>query len=387
MAAIKLSAIREKARDLGIELVGGLQLGSTIDPPLNPAIEKFEQWQAAGFGGEMKYLLRKPETYFSPALLLPGAEVVLSFFVPYGDEKNAALNPLCGRVAKYAWEEDYHLILPALLTKLMNALLPKASADEYRIFTDAVPLHERYFAAVGGVGFVGRNSLIITYQAGSFGFLAEVLAAFPVEFDLASLAHPRLAVLRGTIPGAGCGSCQSCTTACPTSAIVGDGVIDARMCISYLTIEKRGSFSEWESAAVGEWIFGCDVCQEVCPFNLANSHTRRLRETKRLELLSQLNLPEVLSIRTNAEFKARFERRPFLRAKREGLLRNAAAVAKNRRVIECLPQLIACVEEDTSPVVREEALRTLRDFSRVATGLDLMRINNALSLGSVAHDD
>ncbi len=393
MAILKLSEIRNRALSSGLYLVSAAappQLGH--DSADLVVVERFRQWQAAGFAGEMKYLQREAEIFFRPSHLLPNCSAILSFFVPYYHQDYflaASLGPAgdltspSGRIARYAWGLDYHLTIPQILKRIMLAVIQESTTLSYKIFTDAVPLHERFFAARSRLGFIGKNSLLITYDYGSFGFLAEVLLAelvpgHDLDFDLPTHSHPRLSMIEPERSGDGCGSCNRCQLDCPTAAIVGDGVVDARRCISYLTIEKRGAFSDWESEAIGEWLFGCDICQDVCPFNSALEHQPPEGPSPG-PLLKELPLADVLSIRSDAEFRARFRDRPLLRPKREGLLRNAAAVAKNKRVLACLPELIDCVKTDPSAVVRGEALRTLRCFSNLVTGVDATRIQQVLA--------
>jgi epoxyqueuosine reductase len=225
----------------------------------------------------------------------------------------------------------------------------------YRVFSDAVPLLERGYAAQAGLGFIGKNTMLIRPKAGSFSFLGEILWNLEVEAEPAP------------VDVTNCGACERCITRCPSHAFSEPFVLDARRCVSYLTIEKRGAFTEGESQAIGEWLFGCDLCQEICPFN-----HRALKEGLASDLPEfdahagtgpWLNLASVLKLRSDAEFKARFRGTALLRAKREGLLRNAAVVAANTKSYELIPVLDKVAKEDPSPLVRDHAHWALRHLA------------------------
>jgi epoxyqueuosine reductase len=212
--------------------------------------------------------------------------------------------------------------------------------------------------------------MVIMPGAGSFMFLGEVLWSLEVS-ELPEVQDDEYegdnGRLRSALGKSHCGSCSRCIDYCPTSALVADRVLDARRCISYLTIEKRGSLTHQERTWIGEWVFGCDICQDVCPFNVVSIKSRAKPDCS--EFLPSagvgcsLELSEVIAIRSDAEFVKRFGGTPLMRAKREGLVRNAAVVSANKRVFEVLEGLKSAVREDRSAVVRSHALWAFAQLS------------------------
>lgn len=271
------------------------------------------------------------------------------FAVRYDQAPHPARPPGFGRVARYAWGLDYHGTLKRRLQRVVRRLQRHLGRRfDYRTFTDAVPLLERAYAVRAGLGFIGRNTLLIRPGVGSYLLLAELVSEVEVAEATPAAAHR------------GCGGCHRCQPACPTEALVEEYQLDARRCISYLTIEKRGALSLQERGWIGEWLFGCDVCQDVCPFN----HRAQRREGRAdLERLTAtrgvgplLNLAELLQLRDAQMFWERFKGTALRRAGRESLLRNACAVAVNTRAGTLLPDLERAFQEDASPLVRQHAL-------------------------------
>jgi epoxyqueuosine reductase len=344
MVFISRVLLQEAANSAGIRIVGTTDCG-----PIPQAEAGLEAWRAAGHAGEMGYMMRR-----FPAMeqLLPGVKCVVSFAVYYDRAARPPLARCHGMVARYAWGRDYHKVLrragEAFVRELERRL---AGTMRSRVFSDAVPLLERAIGERAGLGFIGRNSLLIRPGEGSFSFLGEVLLDAEVENTEAKKS------------GGSCGSCVRCIADCPTGAIVADGTIDARRCISYLTIEKRSALSRDERAAIGAWLFGCDICQDVCPFNHrglkreAAPHYAELSHSAGAG--SSLDVRALLAIRTHEEFSARFAGTPLMRAKREGLLRNAAVVAANTDCGEAAESLAAALEHDASPMVRQHCLWAL----------------------------
>ena len=248
--------------------------------------------------------------------------------------------PLSGLVARYAWGEDYHRVVGDRLKLLAAWLRDRAGATmPARIFVDTGRMVDRAVAQRAGLGWFGKNTSILTRGYGSWVFLAEVLTDVPLEAD-----QP----LRAT-----CGACVRCVEACPTGAIVGPGVLDNARCISYLTIELRGWMPRALRPLVGAWLFGCDVCQNVCPVN------RKARPGSHPELAPDRGIgpaPALLPLLrlTDEEFRARFRGTPITRAKRQGLLRNAAVALGNLGDLRAVPAVVDALE-DRDPVVRGHA--------------------------------
>ena len=239
--------IKAKARELGFELAGVAPLGPS------PEAEFYPEWLANGYAGEMHYLARGAGTRLDPSPLLPGARSVVVCALNYHtDRPLTSSNPERGWVSRYAWGEDYHKVLGKRLKRLAGWIGQETGAKT-RLYVDTGPLLERVYAKYAGVGWFGKNTCIIDQQVGSWIFLGCILTELELTYDT-----PR--------PDR-CGSCTRCIDACPTDAIVEPYVLDSRKCISYLTIELRGAIPESLREGVGHHLFGCDICQDVCPWN------------------------------------------------------------------------------------------------------------------------
>lgn len=345
--------LEELTRSVGLSLVAVTDL-----TPLAESVKPLNYWQSSGHAGSMKYMLRSPELLCHPQSLVPGAKSAICIAVRYTAEVPGPLPPGFGRVARYAWGADYHEVLRQRLAAFVGAVEHAlGTAVISRVFSDSVPILERSLAARAGLGFIGKNTMLIRPGVGSYFFISEVLWDVEVEVE-----RPALSVLDGS-----CGSCTRCMNACPTSAFDSAYVLDARKCISYLTIEYRGAFTEEQRRSLDQWVFGCDVCQEVCPFNHGSMKLGcppELQEFSKHQGVGPfLNLEEVLNLRTTEHYKARFKGTALLRAKREGLVRNALSVAANSGAEFLLPSITDCLE-DKEALVRRTALATLSDFRK-----------------------
>ena len=285
-----------------------------------PTEQRFAQWIENGYGGGMAYLKREPRRRARPRELLPGARSVVCLAARYAahNPENPQAPPRgWSRVARYARGRDYHLALDAPLKQLEAWLqAERGEGARTRRFCDAGPLLERQFAQRAGLGFIGKNTLLIAPGAGSWIVLAAIVTSLEIEPDE---------------PGLGtCGACVRCLEACPASAFPEPYVLDARRCISSLTIEKRGEFTEQEARSIGHRLFGCDVCQEVCPYNKRPCQPSfpELDETRFPDGL--FRLADLLAFRSNRPFERAFAGSPLLRPRLKGLRRNAAAVAANQ---------------------------------------------------------
>jgi len=331
-------------------------LGTTDLSPFLDAEKPLKEWQKKGFAAEMAYMNRPAELLTHPQELCPEARSIIALCVNYDRGKRLPLKSGYGQVARYAWGRDYHKVLRRRLSAFVSSLEEFLGERLiHRVFSDSVPLLERAMAARAGLGFTGKNSMLIRYNTGSFFFISEVLSNLQIEKDK---TPDGLQLQTGQ-----CGSCTRCQDQCPTSAIVEDYRVDAGRCISYLTIEKRGAFDEWERHALGEWVFGCDICQEVCPFN---HKTLKLGEEADLPELAenagagqQLDLQSVMRLRTHEQFVKTFSGTPIMRARREGLLRNSLVVAANTKSAHLSRGIALCLSEDPSAVVRQHALWAL----------------------------
>jgi epoxyqueuosine reductase len=242
-----------------------------------------------------------------------------------------------GRVSRYAWgEQDYHDLIHNRLKQLAQFLRTRVPSAAARGVVDTAPLLEREFAQLAGLGWIGKNTLLLNKYAGSYFFLAALLTDQVLAYDEPHETNH-------------CGTCTACLDACPTSAFVGPYVLDATRCISYLTIELRGQVPHSLRAGMGDWVFGCDVCQDVCPWNRRAPHTSEPAFAPR-EDLNPLELTTLFSL-DEAAFRGRFRHTPLWRAKRRGVLRNAAIALGNRPAERSLPALTQGLN-DEDPLIR-----------------------------------
>jgi epoxyqueuosine reductase len=361
--------VRERALEIGFDLVGFAPAGPA------PGAEQFMRWLSAGHHGQMGYLARDPERRLDPRRVLPSARTVVIVGVSYETlAVPAALlaDPSRGRIARYAWGADYHDVLtPAL--RAFGEGLAKAS----RAYVDTGPVLERAWAERCGLGFIGKNTCLIHRKRGSYLFLGAVL----ISEELADQAAEPPAA-GGTF--AGCGRCTRCLTACPTQAFPAAGVLDARRCISYLTIELKGSIPEALRPLMGNWVFGCDVCQDVCPYVRRFSRPSPSPLAKAFYPLDIKRIaPRLLDLLQldRAAFNRWFKGTAVSRAKRHGLVRNACVAAGNWGSDEALPALHRLLD-DEAPIVREHAAWAIQAITnRMPSALGLQAVNRAPQAG------
>lgn len=314
--------------------------------PAGPARtwEAYRAWLAQGYAGGMAYLAR-PDAVARRAdvrALMPTAQAVIVAGAAYPWMTPApSLPPLHGQVARYAWGEDYHRWLLARLKTLARHLAEALGPLNARCYVDTGPILERDWAVSARLGWQGKNTCLLHPRLGSYFFLGVML----IDRALPATLWPSTSAL--TFPT--CGSCTRCLDACPTGALVAPGVLDARRCLSYLTIEHRGAIPEALRPLLGERVFGCDVCQAVCPWN-----RRLVSAPEALPLHATLPLPELLTLDAEG-FRSRFRHTPVWRATPEGLARNAAVVLGNSGNPAAQPALEWAAREHSSALVREHA--------------------------------
>jgi epoxyqueuosine reductase len=329
--------VKELAREVGFDLVG---ISAVVPPPHG---ESFAEWLRRGFAGEMGYMERGAETRLHPGNFLPWAKaivsVALNYYVPLHRE-DAPEDGLRGWISRYAWGDDYHTIMEDRLAALLERIRAEVGpAVEGRAYVDTGPVLERDFSALAGVGWIGKNTTIIHPRRGSWFFLGELFVSLDLESD-----RP----IRDR-----CGQCDLCIRACPTGALVGPYLLDGRRCISYLTIELKGSIPRDLRPLVGDHIFGCDICQDVCPYNVKATPSDEERFWPR----DGHFVPDLIPLLalTDEEFRRRFRGSAVRRTKRRGLLRNVAVALGNGRRIEAVPALTRALFEDPEPLVRGHA--------------------------------
>lgn len=355
-------AVRDRARDLGFDLVG---FGSA--EPFAAERELILQHLASGYLEGMAWITpERVALSCDPEALLPGVRTVIGLGTAYAQPEAApaplpaggtspkgegtgmvAGDLLRGRVARYAWGRDYHDVIPPKLKALAAFVCDLAGPQtRCRTFVDTGPLVDRAAAVRAGLGFVGKNTCVLTGPHGSYVFLSAVLTTAEIAPD--------------PLVTKDCGSCRACIDACPTTAILGPNEIDATRCISYLTIEHRGSIPHELRPQMGDWVFGCDICQEVCPWNRARSPAAHPEYAPSEGAGSALDLGELLGLDA-PKFRARFRGTPLTRAKRRGLLRNAAVALGNLGDPAAVPALLGALT-DPEPLVREHAAWALRQL-------------------------
>ncbi len=310
-------AVKAQARSLGFEACG---IADAL-PPIDPE-GRFDAWLQSGYHADMAWMARTRAVRLNPQAWLPGARsavvVLRNYFRSFPPSA-----PTAARVARYAWGRDYHRALAAPMKRLAAFLNACAPGVQSRICVDAGPVLECAWAARAGIGWIGKNSLVLRRDLGSWFVLGVVLTTLPLAPDAPIQNH--------------CGSCTACVDACPVGAIVAPGVVDSRRCISYHTIENRGDVPESVQDAMGAWVFGCDICQEVCPWNCKTPETT-LPDFAPREGVWNVSLEDLLFM-DEAEFNRRFAGSAIRRAKYAGMRRNARIAQRNRSQMKRTEQM------------------------------------------------
>lgn len=326
-------SIKAAAEQLGFALLG-------VCPAVQPrGLARFDEWLTAGYAGEMRYLPERREAYAHPDSILSGVRSIVMLAMDYRTLEPSAPQSGRGRVSRYAWGVDYHALVHDRLESLCGKsreLCPQAAV---RGVVDTAPLLEREFAELAGLGWIGKNTLLLNTKRGSWFFLAALLIDQLLGYDTPHEQDH-------------CGTCRACLDACPTQAFAAPGVLDARRCISYLTIELRGPIPRELRAGIGDWLFGCDVCQDVCPWNHRAPESRE-SAFQPINGETSLSLAGLFEM-DQAAFRARFRHTPLWRSKRRGLLRNAAIVLGNQRDPASVSALVRALA-DEEPLVRGAA--------------------------------
>jgi epoxyqueuosine reductase len=329
-------ALLAEARALGFDALG-------IAPVEIPEDERhLIRWLDEGLNGEMDYMRRHASLRARPQELLAGALRVVSVRMDYWpkdaeDAQTVLGNPTLGYVSRYALGRDYHKVMRPALARLATALAERIGPFGYRVCVDSAPVLEKAHARNGGLGWIGKHTNLIARDAGSWFFLGEMLTDLPLPLDAPATAH--------------CGSCQACIPACPTQAIIGPYRLDARRCISYLTIEHKSAIPDELRAALGNRIYGCDDCQLVCPWNKyarAAAHP----DFKVRHALDASSLPELFAW-TEAEFEARMQGSAIYRIGYERWSRNIAVALGNAPTTPAVLASLEARRRDASPLVRE----------------------------------
>jgi epoxyqueuosine reductase len=332
MEKSRLTALlKAEARQLGFN---GIGVCPAIQPP---GLSRFRAWLEAGYAGQMRFLAEREPLYEHPAHVLNGVRSIIMMSLNYRTLNPRATGPGQGRVSQYAWgDADYHDVIRERLSRLREVLTKQVPAAKARGVVDTAPLLEHEFARLAGLGWIGKNTLLLNQQSGSWFFLAALLTDVELTYDEPFAADH-------------CGTCTACLDACPTNALPRPYVLDARRCISYLTIELRDAVPADLRDAVDQWLFGCDICQDVCPWNRRAPPSDEPAFAPRddanpVELIPLFEL-------SDDQFRRRFRHTPLWRAKRRGILRNAAIVLGNHPTPLATDALIRGLG-DAEPLVR-----------------------------------
>ena len=328
--------LREKALNLGFDLFG------VVPVSRSKTIEIYRDWLNKGYAGKMEYLERHSELKEDPRNLLPETMSMVALGCNYntGNPSKESQKPSKARISRYAWGDDYHKIIHSKLKALEYYLCNELNAANHtRSFVDSGPVLEREVAQRAGLGWFGKHSNLINVEKGSWFFLAEMLVDVELKID-----EPFTRV--------DCGTCTSCIEACPTGAIIADRTVDARLCISYLTIENKGAIPADLRSKMDNHIFGCDICQEVCPWNKDAPESVEPGFKPRTENYAA-ELTDLMILDQTA-FRKRFQKSPVKRTKRRGLLRNVAVSLGNWAHEDAIPALSIGLH-DIEPVVRSHS--------------------------------
>ena len=329
-----VASLERTAKALGFSLFG-------ISPAVTPAgYHDLLNWIELGYAADMAYFANRKLAYGDVNLVLPSVRSIVVLGFPYRTSSPAAPKSMEGRIAKYAWgTADYHDLIHPKLKRLKEYIAEAFPSAESRGVVDSAPVMEREFAELAGLGWRGRNSLLINPKQGSYFFLACLLTTIELPASAPFVADH-------------CGTCQRCLQACPTQAFVQPGVLDSRRCISYQTIENRGVIPKELRPDIGNWLFGCDVCQDVCPWNRFSAEATEpsLWPSDRS---NPVDLLELIALDEDA-YRKRFRKTPLWRPRRRGLIRNALICLGNSGDVRAVNRIVSLLE-DSEPVIRGAA--------------------------------
>jgi epoxyqueuosine reductase len=304
--------IKEKALELGFHKVGIAPARALVEER-----ERLMEWLARGFHGEMRWMEREPERRTDPSQIFPQARSVIVVALNYYTPHNHTDASSTGKISRYAWGDDYHDVVGEKLKKLLAWIKEEWPEAEGKTCVDIQPVMDKAWGARAGLGWIGKHSNLITKDYGSWVFLGELLLNLELEYDAERIEDH-------------CGTCTLCIDSCPTQAITEPYVVDSNRCISYATIELRAPMLPAEvSAKMEGWLYGCDICQDVCPWNRFEQPTDEERFEPR-EGNVNISLPEILEL-TQEDYSLRFRKSAVKRAKLTGLKRNAQALMESRR--------------------------------------------------------
>lgn len=304
--------IKQRAKELGFQKIGVAKVEE-----LTEEAHRLDEWLSRGYHGTMDWMSRNKERRINPQNIFPDAKSIVVVAMNYYTDVQHSNDPDVGKISRYAWGDDYHDVVKERLELLLDYIRELEPTANGKVYVDTGPIMEKVWAQRAGIGWIGKHTNLITQDIGSWVFLGEIVLNLELGYDAPATDH--------------CGSCTLCIEACPTDAIVEPYVLDSNKCISYLTIEYRESFSNVQASYVENWIYGCDVCQDVCPWNEKFSTPTLIKEFYPRSFNIAPKLSEVVSM-TEEQFKERYRGSPMKRAKHSGLVRNAKAVLEQNTV-------------------------------------------------------
>lgn len=309
MSKLKNQIVVSLAKEFGFDLIGFAKA-----EPLNEEVKKLEVWIEKGFQATMSYMEKNIHKRKDVQEIMPEAKSVISLAVNYytdhqhSNDKSKGKTCLpAGKVSRYAWGKDYHLIIWKMLSDFESKLLEIEPELKTLSYVDTGPVMDKVWAVKSGIGWMGKHTNVINKEIGSWIFLASIITNYEFEYSEIITDH--------------CGSCTACIDACPTDAIVDEYVVDSNKCISFLTIENKGEISPEFKGKFDNWIFGCDICQDVCPWNIKFAEQTAIKDFHPVAGKTEIEFDEVLNMDED-DFKTRFAVSPVKRTKLKGLKRN-----------------------------------------------------------------
>lgn len=349
---IDKQALSEQIKRFALGQCGFSQIQITPARNLVKSSKLYKKWLDQNYNGQMDYLDKHYPLKTNPKKIVENAKSIIVVSLNYYQDRKPSKSE--GQIARYAHGRDYHKVFQKKLRQLQEFIKQLSPTASIRHFADSGPLLERQYAKQAGLGYIGKNTMLITKPFGSWILLGDLITDIELEYD--ELTNElEINETHGV-----CGTCKRCIDVCPTGALKSEYEIDARLCISYLTIENKEGIPEDLRPKIGNWLFGCDLCQEVCPHNHRQKQTAVSDFNQRIAGNEQ-ELKAILSLKNDSDFEKLFAGSPVMRAKRTGLIRNACVVAGNLKRIDLIPELLE-ISQNNDKMLAEHATWALNQI-------------------------